>query len=65
MTRLHRQFSTLNADLTLATVRELSENATLRPAARVLRCIPARTVIELKPVPAWKRSYLRIMEAFE
>jgi len=37
---------------TLASVRELSENATLRPAPRVLRCVPVREFV-CPPRPKW------------
>lgn len=50
-----------NFEATLAAVRELSENATLRPAPRRLRTIPLRTLV-IQPVPEWKRKWLRIEE---
>lgn len=42
-----------------ASVRDLVENATLRPAPRQLRCIPLRPVV-LVPVEKWKarRNFL-------
>ena len=43
----------IEAARTLATVRELSENATLRPAPRVLCCVPVQTCA-LRPVQVWK-----------
>lgn len=43
-----------NYEATLAAVRELSENATLRPPPRKLRCLPFQERIELQPLPAWK-----------
>ena len=52
-----------NFESTLAAVRELSENATRRPAPRVLRCAPV-AVRELKPIPAWKQRYFRLLESF-
>ncbi|MGA2788768.1 MAG: hypothetical protein ABSF60_14710 [Verrucomicrobiota bacterium] len=48
---------------TLAAVRELSENAMLRPAPNILRCIPVQ-VRELKPLPAWKRRQLAAAEKY-
>jgi hypothetical protein len=48
---------------TLSAVRELSENAMLRPAPNCLRCIPFQ-VNELKPLPAWKRRQLAAAEKF-
>jgi hypothetical protein len=48
---------------TLALVRSLLENAVTRPWGRVLRCIPVQ-VIELKPLPAWKRRQLAAAEKF-
>ncbi len=49
----------VNADATLAAVRELSERWQHRPAPLQLRCIPMRTR-ELKRVPSWQfqRAYL-------
>lgn len=38
----------------LARVRELSENATLRPAPNMLRCVPWRP-FEIKAVDAFKQ----------
>lgn len=43
----------IDYETTLLTVRELSENAMLRPAPNQLRCIPVKTCV-LKPIPAWK-----------
>ena len=40
--------------ITLAAVRELSENATLRPAPNKLRCVPVRTYVAPPAPPAWK-----------
>ena len=47
-----------NCDAVQSSVRELSENATLRPAPRQLRCIPLRPVV-LVPAPKWQaqRNY--------
>ena len=42
-----------NCESAQASVRELSENATLRPAPRQLRCVPLRPVV-LVPVPKWQ-----------
>ena len=42
-----------NFDAALATVRELSENATLRPAPRRLRWVPLQA-FALTPQPVWK-----------
>ena len=53
-----------NFEATLTVVRELSENATLRPAPRVLRCVPVPATYILQPVPVWKRRYFQIIEAF-
>lgn len=53
-----------NAEAALIKVRELAERAMLRPAPRILRCIPVQTRVVLKPIPAWKREYIRITEAF-
>jgi len=39
---------------TLAIVRELSENATLRPAANKLRCVPLRAYAAPPAPPVWK-----------
>lgn len=39
---------------TLAMVRELSENATLRPAPRKLFCRPLRAYVVPPAPPAWK-----------
>lgn len=50
-------------EVTLETVRELSEKATLRPAPRKLHCIPVREFV-LKPVSiAAKRIFGRIQVA--
>ena len=49
---------------TLAIVRELSENATLRPAPRVLCCVLLQANRVLQPMPFWKRKYIQIIEAF-
>lgn len=46
---------------TLATVRELSENATLRPAPRKLFCLPLQA-FRLKPIPKWKREMIMLRE---
>ena len=43
-----------NFETTLAFVRELSENATLRPAPNKLRCVPVRTYVAPPAPPAWK-----------
>ena len=51
----------IEAARSLASVRELSENATLRPAPNKLRTIPLRTFV-IQPVPEWKRKWLRIEE---
>ena len=48
---------------TLSAVRELSENAMLRSAPNILRCLPIQTR-ELKPLPAWKRRQLAAQEKF-
>jgi hypothetical protein len=49
------------AELTLAKVRELSENATLRPAPNKLRCLPLQT-FSLQPIPLWKRQRVALLE---
>lgn len=54
--------TTHHPDLTLAAVRELSEHATLRPAPRVLRCVPFITQPELKPVMAWQYQRNQLLE---
>jgi hypothetical protein len=41
-------------EATLAAVRELSENATLRPAPRGLRCVPLVPYTAPPAPPAWK-----------
>lgn len=41
-------------EATLCVVRELAENATLRPAPRKLRCLPFKERIELQPLPPWQ-----------
>jgi hypothetical protein len=65
MTRLHRGFMVCDPAATLAAVRELSENASRRPAPRVLKCIPVQTFVTLQPVPQWKRQLLLFQLAAE
>jgi hypothetical protein len=48
-------------DALLERVREFSEKATLRPSPFKLRCEPLR-VFELRPVPRWRRDWLRLCE---
>ena len=62
-TRRIRYASGANAEATLAQVPELSEVVPMRPA-RKLYCIPLQSAAPLMPVPAWKRRYLQIVEAF-
>lgn len=47
---------------TLACVRELSENAMLRPAPRVLCCVPFREFVTPPAPPAWKFRRELILE---
>ena len=51
----------LQYEITLGQVRELSENATLRPAPRVLRCIPW-TAFVCHPVDAFKQRLDRKLQ---
>lgn len=44
-----------NYEATLAAVREMVENATLRPAPKQLRCIPIKSIV-LQPIPKWKQA---------
>ena len=43
-----------NFEHTLACVRELSENATVRPAPKILRCVPLTEFMVPPAPPAWK-----------
>lgn len=43
-----------NFETTLSAVRELSENAMLRPAPNKLRCVPLQAYVVPPAPPAWK-----------
>jgi hypothetical protein len=51
-----------NYEATLGVVRELSENATLRPSPFVLRCIPFQEYKKLQPLTP-RQKFWRNFEA--